>query len=55
MTLQSFLEMGGYAWYVWPSYGITFVVLLINVLWPIVQRKQFFRQLWLKQKRGQQR
>lgn len=53
MSLDAFLDMGGYAAYVWPSYGLTFVVLLANVLWPIVQRKQLLRQIALKQKRSQ--
>jgi heme exporter protein D len=53
MTLGSFLDMGGYAFYVWTSYGITTAVLLFNLLAPIVQRKQLLRQLALKQKRPQ--
>jgi heme exporter protein D len=51
MSLQEFFAMGGYAFYVWTSYGITLVVLLANVIIPIVQRKQFFRQQALKQSR----
>lgn len=53
MTLQTFLAMGGYAFYVWTAYGITFLVLLVNIVWPIVQRKQLLRQLTLRQKRNQ--
>lgn len=53
MTLGSFLDMGGYALYVWTSYGITAAVLLFNLIAPIVQRKQLLRQLALKQKRPQ--
>ena len=30
MDLQTFLEMGGYAEYVWPAYGLTALVLLWN-------------------------
>jgi heme exporter protein D len=30
MSLQTFLEMGGYAEYVWPAYGLTALVLLWN-------------------------
>ena len=51
MNLQEFFAMGGYAFYVWTSYGICFVVLLLNVVLPIIQRKQFLRQLAHKQKR----
>jgi len=30
--MSEFFHMGGYAWYVWGSYGITFLVLLIEVV-----------------------
>jgi heme exporter protein D len=51
MTIQEFLSMGGYAFYVWTSYGLTFIVLLANIVIPVIQRKQFLRQQALKQKR----
>jgi heme exporter protein D len=50
MSLEAFFNMGGYAFYVWTSYGVTLCVLLANIIVPIVQRKQFFRQS-LKRKR----
>ena len=53
MTLQQFLSMGGYAFYVWMSYGIAAVVLAWNVVVPIWQSKQFFRQQALKHQRKQ--
>jgi heme exporter protein D len=51
MNWQEFFAMGGYAFYVWTSYAVTFIVLLANVIIPIVRRKQFLRQQALKQKR----
>ncbi len=51
MSVQEFFAMGGYAFYVWSSYGITLIVLLANIIIPVVQRKQFLRQQFLKQKR----
>ena len=51
MSLQEFFAMGGYAFYVWTSYGICFVVLLANIVLPIVQRRQLLRQLARKQQR----
>ncbi len=51
MSLQEFLAMGGYAFYVWTSYGIATIVLVVNVLLPIFQRRKFLRQQALKQKR----
>jgi heme exporter protein D len=53
MSLEIFLEMGGYGFYVWTAYGVTFLVLLINIVWPIVQRKNLLRQLLIRQKREQ--
>jgi heme exporter protein D len=30
--MHSFFHMGGYAAYVWPSYALTFLVLIVNVV-----------------------
>ncbi len=51
MTVQEFFAMGGYAFYVWTSYGLTLIVLLANIIIPVMQRRQFLRSLTLKQKR----
>lgn len=32
--LESFLEMGGYARFVWPSYGLVLIVLVLNLVLP---------------------
>ena len=40
MNLNEFFNMGGYAFYVWTSYGIALLVLLINVILPLRQRKK---------------
>ena len=50
MSVQEFFAMGGYAFYVWTSYGLTLIVLLANIIIPVVQRKQFFVKA-LKKKR----
>ena len=52
MNLDEFLSMGGYAFYVWTSYGVTFCVLLANIIIPIIQRKQFFVKALKKQKQS---
>lgn len=31
MSLAEFLSMGGYAVYVWPSFGLTLIVLIHNI------------------------
>ena len=51
-SFAEFLAMGGYGFYVWTAYGICFVVLLLNVIVPMIQKKQFLRELALKQKRA---
>jgi len=40
MNLTEFFHMGGYAYYVWTSYGVALVVLLLNVALPLRQRKK---------------
>ena len=45
MNLSEFFHMGGYAVYVWTSYGITLVVMVLNWLLPYQQHKQNLRKL----------
>jgi heme exporter protein D len=40
MNLAEFFYMGGYAFYVWTSYAIAFVVLLANVMQPYLRHRQ---------------
>ncbi|GLQ97430.1 heme exporter protein CcmD [Dyella mobilis] len=44
-SLQSFFAMGGYAAYVWPAYGVFFVVLLIDWLAPQWRQRRVLREL----------
>jgi heme exporter protein D len=30
--MSEFLAMGGYAWYVWGAYGVTFLLLALEVV-----------------------
>jgi len=45
MSLSEFIHMGGYAVFVWSSYGITLVVLVLNWVLPYQQLKQNKRKL----------
>ena len=45
MTLQEFLYMGGYYAFVWPSYGLALLVLLINLVIPRWRERRLLRQL----------
>lgn len=40
-TLQEFLTMGGHGVYIWLAYGITLLVLTINLWWPRYVRSRF--------------
>lgn len=31
--MRAFLDMGGYAAYVWPSYAVTLAVMALNIFW----------------------
>ena len=31
--MRQFLDMGGYAAYVWPAYAVTLTVVVLNIIW----------------------
>ena len=31
--MREFLDMGGYAAFVWPAYAVTFAVIALNIYW----------------------
>jgi heme exporter protein CcmD len=31
--MNAFLHMGGYARFVWPSYGLTLTIVALNIVW----------------------
>ena len=51
MTLNEFFHMGGYGFYVWSSYAISLVVLLINVIQPARQRRKLLSDIARKVRR----
>lgn len=51
MNWQEFFAMGGYAFYVWTSYGVTVLVLFAIAVLPVLQRKLFLKELAHKMKR----
>lgn len=57
MTASEFFHMGGYAFFVWSSYGIATLLLGWMFISPIFRRKQIIRELRMKyrqQERQQQ-
>ena len=47
-SIQEFFHMGGYAFYVWSSYGLTLFVLLLVFFMPMLTKKQVIRELRMK-------
>ena len=43
--MADFLAMGGYAAFVWPAYGISFLVLAGAVIWTIAAERAARRRL----------
>lgn len=41
----SFLDMGGYAAFVWPAYGVSLIVLCALVAGTLIRRRSVLRQL----------
>ena len=36
---SEFLHMGGYATFVWSSYGLALVMVVVNIVSPLIERK----------------
>ena len=49
--MSEFLHMGGYAAYVWSSYAIALLVLVLNVLMPWLQRRKLLAGLARRERR----
>jgi heme exporter protein CcmD len=43
--MAEFFHMGGYAFYVWTSYALAVIVLVLNILAPIQRRRRLLREL----------
>ena len=42
---SEFFAMGGYAFFVWTSYGITFAVIVLNIVMPVLHRKKVINRV----------
>ncbi|MBL1140855.1 MAG: heme exporter protein CcmD [Proteobacteria bacterium] len=45
MSLTDFFAMGGYGSYVWSSYGICLIALILNILLPKMKERKTMRDL----------
>ena len=43
--MSEFFSMGGYANYVWTSYGLSFVVIVLNIWWAYARSQRVKRRL----------
>lgn len=50
--MSEFFHMGGYAAYVWTSYGIALVVLLANLVLPWLRRRRLVTELARRERRA---
>jgi heme exporter protein D len=53
--VMEFLQMGGYAGYVWSAFGLTAVVLVYNVIRPIQWHRRQLREIEGQIKRDEAR
>lgn len=50
-SVQEFFHMGGYAFYVWTSYGLALVILLFNLINPWLRHRQVRQDLARRERR----
>jgi heme exporter protein D len=42
---SEFFAMGGYAFFVWTSYGITLLVIVLNIVMPVLHRRKVINRV----------
>lgn len=52
-SLNDFWAMGGHGFYVWLAYGLTFLIILANVIQPILRNRQLIKEQRQRLKREQ--
>lgn len=53
MNWSEFFDMGGYAFYVWTSYALFVIVIALNAISPVMQRKKIIARIKRTIKREQ--
>lgn len=51
--MSEFLHMGGYAFFVWTSYGLATIILLANIIRPMQRKKEIMNNLKRRLRREQ--
>lgn len=49
--MRDFFYMGGYAFYVWTSYALTFIVLTANLIIPLQHKRKVLKAIARKLRR----
>jgi len=50
--MAEFFNMGGYAFFVWTSYAVAFVVLMASFIAPLQRKKAIIKKLKRRARRG---
>ena len=51
--MNEFFHMGGYAFFVWTSYGLASIVLIANIILPMQRKKEIMNNLKRRLRREQ--
>ncbi|OQY53982.1 MAG: heme exporter protein CcmD [Candidatus Parabeggiatoa sp. nov. 2] len=49
--MKEFFDMGGYAFFIWASYGLALIVLVANLIIPMIHERNLLRVLARKLRR----
>jgi heme exporter protein D len=49
--MKEFFDMGGYAFFIWTSYGLALIVLVANLIIPMIHERNLLRVLARKLRR----
>ncbi|WP_032092315.1 MULTISPECIES: heme exporter protein CcmD [Pasteurellaceae] len=52
-SFDDFIHMGGYGFYVWLAYGISFIVILALIIQSIAGKRALFKDIKRQQQREQ--
>lgn len=55
MSMQEFFNMGGYAFYVWSSYGLCAFVLILNLIQSLFRQRKTLNDLSRRQRQRKAR
>ena len=44
-SFAEFVQMGTHGIYVWSAYGVTLIVLAVNVVAPVLRRRELMREI----------